>query len=69
MVYKYAVEIRRRVKGWSRGAIWAVKPGDFREFLGYINNLFIKAGAVTRIRRIQGDPPAKLTWPEDKLGC
>jgi len=69
MYYKYVIEIRRGRRGWTCSAIWAVKPCDFHEFLGHINALFTRAGepAATRIRRIQGNPLAKLTWPKDKM--
>jgi len=63
---KYVVEVKRMLLGWSRGAVWAVRPDDFRDFLTYINGCNEAAGSTTRVRRIHGDPPAKYTWPKDR---
>jgi hypothetical protein len=65
---KYAVESRRLFGDWSRGAIWEVPHGKFREFLDYINSYWPTYGARSRVRRIHGDPPAKYTWPADRRG-
>lgn len=64
---KYAVEAKRFLSGWSRGAIWAVCSCDFREFLNYINSHRAATdGPKTRVRHIHGNPPAKYTWPDDR---
>jgi hypothetical protein len=64
---KYAVETKRFLGSWCRGAIWGLDSGDFREFLGYINGCDNHAGVKTRIRRIWGDVVAKYHFPKGGL--
>jgi hypothetical protein len=68
VLVKYAVETKRLFGGWSRGAVWSVPEGRFREFLEYINTHRTKtSGPTSRVRHIHGDPPAKFNYPEDKV--
>lgn len=65
---KYIVETKRLFGGWSRGAVWLVLHGDFREFLAYINGCDSHAGGATRIKRVYGNPTAKYEFPKDMVG-
>ncbi len=64
---KYAVETKRFLGGWTRGATWGLDSDDFRAFLTYINGCVNHADAKTRIKRVWGNPPAKYAYPEDRL--
>ena len=65
---KYAVETKRLFEGWSRGDVWSVPVGCFREFLEYISTCRTNTnGPQLRVRRILGDPLAKFNYPEDKV--
>ncbi len=64
---KYVVETKRLFKGWSRGAVWLVLHGDFREFLAYINGCDNRAGGATRIKRVPGGEAVSYYFPEDRL--